>query len=191
MTATPSRIHSHRSEEPDSPAAGDGEASAEAGVDGSGDGAGDSVDGDGDGAGGGAAAGVVFVGEAAEVGAAEGSEDCVSGGSVGVSAEALSDGAAEGLGERVLDGTVGGVTVGGVTVGSETVGSEAVGDGRPMLPVGDTLGRAFLIPPLTQPAARYPAARIATAAPSVLVIDDLFPSRAQNAGSRSIGQVGP
>jgi hypothetical protein len=92
MTATPSRIHSHRSEEPDSLAAGDGEASAAAGEDGSEDGAGDSVDGEGAGAG--ATAGVVSVGEAAEVGAAEGLEDCVAGGSVGVSAEAVSDGGA-------------------------------------------------------------------------------------------------
>jgi hypothetical protein len=102
MTAAPSRIHSHRSEEPDSLAAGDGEAPAAAGEDGSGDGAGDPVDGEGAGAG--ATAGVVSVGGAAEVGAAEGLEDCVAGGSAGGedgsvvgeggSAEAVSDGGA-------------------------------------------------------------------------------------------------
>jgi hypothetical protein len=102
MTAAPSRIHSQRSEEPDSLAAGDGEACAAAGEDGSGDGAGDPVDGEGAGAG--ATAGVVFVGEAAEGGAAGGLGDCVAGGSaggvdgsvvgVGGSAEAVSDGGA-------------------------------------------------------------------------------------------------
>jgi len=98
MTATPSRIHSHRSEEPDSLVAGDGEASAVAGVDGSGDGAGDSVDGEGAGAG--ATAGVV------SVGAAEGLGEFVAGGcaggedgsvvDVGFPAEAVSDGGAAG-----------------------------------------------------------------------------------------------
>src|SRR5215468_4683066 len=107
ITATPSRIHSNRRDEPESLAAGAGEASAAAGEDGSGDGAGDSVDGEGAGAG--ATAGVVSVGEAAEVGAAEGLGDCATGGcvggedgsvvGVGVSAEAVSDGGApEGLG---------------------------------------------------------------------------------------------
>jgi len=102
MTAAPSRIHSHRSEEPDSLAAGGGEVSAAAGEDGSCDGADDSVDGEGAGAG--AAAGVVFVGEAAGGGAVEGRGDCVSGGGAGGedgsvagsdgSAEAVSDGGA-------------------------------------------------------------------------------------------------
>jgi hypothetical protein len=55
-------------------------------------------------------------------------------------------------------------------VGSETVGSETVGDEKLTLPLADTLGKALLTPPLTQPAARYPAARIARATPSVLVI---------------------
>ena len=55
-------------------------------------------------------------------------------------------------------------------MGSETVGSETVGDEKLTLPLADTLGKALLTPPLTQPAARYPAARIARAAPSVLVI---------------------
>jgi hypothetical protein len=59
---------------------------------------------DGEGAGAGATAGVVSVGGAAEVGAAEGLEDCVAGGSAGGedgsvvgeggSAEAVSDGGA-------------------------------------------------------------------------------------------------
>ena len=89
MAATPSRIHSHRSEEPDPLAAGDGEASAGDGEDGSGDGEGDSVDGEGAGAG--ATAGVVSVG-----GTVEG-------------------GAAEGLGDRVLGGSVTGDAVGGET----------------------------------------------------------------------------
>ena len=62
------------------------------------------------------------------------------------------------------------MTVGGETVGSETVGSETVGDEKLTLPLADTLGKALLTPPLTQPAARYPAARIARATPSVLVI---------------------
>ena len=60
-------------------------------------------------------------------------------------------------------------------MGSETVGSATVGDGKLMLPLADTLGKALLTPPLTQPAARYPAARIARATPSVLVIAGPLP----------------
>jgi hypothetical protein len=112
---------------------------------------------------------------------AEGLEDCVAGGcvggedgsvvDVGVSAEAVHvGGAAEWLGDRVLDGTVGGETVGGETVGSETAGGEKL-----MFPLAVTLGKALLILPLSQPAASYPAARIARATPSVLVIAGLLP----------------
>jgi hypothetical protein len=171
MAATPSRIHSHRSEEPDPLAAGDGEASAGDGEDGSGDGEGDSVDGEGAGAG--ATAGVVSVGGTVEGGPAEGLGDRVLGGSVagedgsvvgvgvsaGASAEAVSEGGpAEGLGDRVLGGSVAGDAVGGET---------------PILLLAAALDKALLILPPPQPATRHPAATIARAAasvPSVLLI---------------------
>jgi acyl-CoA synthetase (AMP-forming)/AMP-acid ligase II len=111
-TMTPSKIHSHRSEEPDSLAAGDDE-------DSSGDGAA-------------TPAGVVSVGGAASVG------------------ELASVGAAEGLGDLEP---------------GENDGGEKL-----TLLLPDGLGKALLILPLPQPAARHPAARIATAGTSLLSI---------------------
>ena len=104
-TTAPSKIHSHRSEEADSPlAAGDGENAAV-------DGGGGSVDGEGAG--------------------------------VGATADSVTVGwTVEGLGDLVP----------GENVGGETL----------MLLLAAALDTAFLTLPLPHPAAKYPAARIAT-----------------------------
>jgi len=148
---TPSKIHSHRSEEPDSLAAGDAEtATGDCGL---GDGAGAAADL--------VTAGLLVTADEGGVTGAVVGGGVVGGAVVGgavVAGSVVGDvaGSVAGAGGLVL-----GDRVGGDNVGRETVGGEMV-----TLLLAAALDRALLILPPPQPAARHPAATIASPATS-------------------------
>jgi hypothetical protein len=159
MTATASTIHSHSSEEPDSLAAGDAEIAT-----------GDCGLGDGAVVSGAVVSGAVVSGavvSAAVVSGAVVSGAVVSGAVVSgavVSGAVVSAGVAGSVGDcggSVLGERVGREIEGGDSVGLEIAGGETVGTETAMLLLAAALDRALLTVPL-QPAARHPAAMIAS-----------------------------
>jgi hypothetical protein len=164
MTAAASTIHSHSSEEPGSLAAGDAE-TATVGC-GLGDGA----------VSGWVVSGAVVSGAVVSGAVVSGwvvSGAVVSGAVVSgavVSGCVVSAGVAGSVGDgggSVLGVRVGRETEGGDNVGREIAGGETVGTETPMLLLAAALDRALLRLPLPQPAARHPAAMIASAMTSL------------------------